>query len=38
MTSAGSHPLRAGQAVFVPAADGPLRAWGAGSFAQASVP
>ena len=38
VTSAGSHPLRAGQAVFVPAADGPLRAWGAGSFAQASVP
>jgi len=32
------HALRAGQAVFVPAAEGPLRAWGSGTFAQASVP
>ncbi|ATG53050.1 mannose-6-phosphate isomerase, class I [Brachybacterium vulturis] len=37
-TTTGSHALRAGQAVFVPAADGPLRARGHGSFAQASVP
>lgn len=38
VTASGTHPLRAGQAVFVPAADGPLRASGSGRFAQASVP
>src|SRR5699024_1531368 len=32
-TAHGSHELRAGQAVFVPAADGPLRARGRGRFA-----
>lgn len=37
-TDAGAHPLTAGQAVFVPAADGALRAHGQGRFAQASVP
>src|SRR5699024_11597134 len=37
-TATGSHVLRAGRAVFVPAADGPLRARGDGRFAQASVP
>ncbi|ATG56677.1 mannose-6-phosphate isomerase, class I [Brachybacterium ginsengisoli] len=37
-TLAGDRMLRAGQAAFVPASDGPLRAHGAGRFAQASVP
>ncbi|WP_193105211.1 mannose-6-phosphate isomerase, class I [Brachybacterium sp. FME24] len=37
-TTAGTHALAAGQAVFIPAADGPLVASGAGRFAQASVP
>ncbi|MDN6401190.1 MAG: mannose-6-phosphate isomerase, class I [Brachybacterium sp.] len=37
-TTTGGHALEAGQALFVPAADGPLRARGRGSFAQASVP
>lgn len=37
-TAAGTHRLRAGQAVFVPAAEGPLQAHGDGRFAQASVP
>lgn len=38
VTATGTHPLPAGRAVFVPAADGALRAWGRGRFAQASVP
>lgn len=38
MTETGAHTLTAGRAVFVPAADGALRAGGVGRFAQASVP
>lgn len=34
----GTHVLRPGRAVFVPASDGALRASGRGRFAQASVP
>ncbi|GAA1731795.1 mannose-6-phosphate isomerase, class I [Brachybacterium phenoliresistens] len=37
-TDAGRHVLPAGRAVFVPAADGALRAGGRGRFAQACVP
>src|SRR5699024_7170877 len=37
-TATGSHVLRAGRAVFVPAADGPLRARGDVRLAQATVP
>lgn len=37
-TASGTHPLRPGRAVFVPAADGALQAQGRGRFAQASVP
>ena len=37
-TASGTHALPAGKAVFIPAADGPLTARGAGRFAQASVP
>lgn len=37
-TASGTHALPAGKAVFIPAADGPLTAHGAGRFAQASVP
>ncbi|GAA1486911.1 mannose-6-phosphate isomerase, class I [Brachybacterium fresconis] len=37
-TGSGTHALAAGQAVFVPAAEGTLRAHGHGRFAQASVP
>ncbi|MFC0674722.1 mannose-6-phosphate isomerase, class I [Brachybacterium hainanense] len=37
-TDAGRQLLPAGRAVFVPAADGPLRAGGEGRFVQASVP
>ncbi|MGP9538138.1 mannose-6-phosphate isomerase, class I [Brachybacterium sp. AOP43-C2-M15] len=38
VTAHGTHGLRAGQAVFVPAGAGALRAHGVGRFAQASVP
>lgn len=37
-TASGTHALSAGKAVFIPAAEGPLTARGAGRFAQASVP
>lgn len=37
-TAAGSLELQAGRAVFIPAADGALRASGSGRLAQASVP
>ncbi|APX33744.1 mannose-6-phosphate isomerase, class I [Brachybacterium sp. P6-10-X1] len=37
-TDTGTHILAAGRAVFVPAAEGTLRAHGHGRFAQASVP